>query len=284
MCCRAAPEALLRPLNSYVPVMAYERVLEQSMTDELCGVHVFTLPSGAGKTTAVTRVANRLFSQGHTAGTVYVDLRHEWMRNAAPNLVPSLTGMIARSAGLQVQPEYLFHVGDASLLPPAAKPVIFIADHADSVILKGDTLRADLVSLANKSVMTKRFIVILLFRNAHVARVVSAWNAHQKLKLRPRADNVAGCHPTEHELIHAVLEQDLCEQLTPSALDKFCALALLSRSMNYIANGAALLRALPQRVHEVDVERLLTFGAAQTAAEQSAWHLAMCDPITSNGH
>jgi len=237
------PEFRLAPVDSYAPVRVYEDTVEYSIRNAMCGVHVFSLPRSSGKTIVAQRVANKLFREHHTSGTVYVSL---YTDVGSPGERVSISSVLAAKLG--VDGRLLFNQDSAlSLLPAdatAGKPVVFIVDDADAVIAGDEHLCVDLAGLAATSVLGKRFCVLLLL-GPDTARLVCSWNGGQKIRLASdfRGANARSFRPTEKEIDLAVLKQDL-RVLSRDDVQMFQRLCRRVRSVGFVAEGAGRLKAI----------------------------------------
>lgn len=270
-----AAEVELNPVDSYMPIASFENALRHGMTFGLRGVHLLTLPPNNGKTTAATRVANKLVAENRISGSVYVDLSNESSVVRGTDVSGtslSLSRLFAQS--LDVDTWRLFAEKKAESVIPqdsSSKPVVFIGDNADDFVLKHDIVRADLVSLATKSVMTKQFCVLLMFRDAGKASVVSRWNGNQKIRLCPRRhDDPAHFRPTEDEMREAVAKQKL-SHLSPDSLAALTDLAVSARSVGFVADAGQVLRDMHIDNIPVDASSLHQLLAPELAEAQAHW-------------
>lgn len=229
------------PCDFYVPVPALENALRCSMGFNSC-VHVLTLPSNNGKTTAARHVARQLLKEDRISGFVYADLRRETSQRGTPSA--TLSGLFADL--LRVDSRLLFREHHQAHILPAAsdeRPVVFIGDGVDDAVLRGSAMQKDVISLATSSVHSKRFCVLLLFDDAEKARIVSTWNGGQKIFMYPQPhEDVELYRPSAGEVREAVKKQQLT--LDSYALAAFTDLAVQTRSVGFVGDGGQIVRAL----------------------------------------
>ena len=231
----------LTPFNSYVPISGVEKGLQLAMLHDVCGIHLLSMPPASGKTTTVKRVATDLVLNAKLCGALYIDMNADNNHNHN-----TFSAKIAEH--LAISHSKLYSILD-EVVPKCLEnttkhikaPLVIIIDNVDNIILTNDSFRYDLVSLATQSINDKTFVLVLIFQNDDIARLVCKWNGDTKIhQIQFNDDSPFSLQPTHNELMLAVTAQNL--NLSPKLAANYLELCVASKSIGFIANAAAIIR------------------------------------------
>ena len=149
--------------------------IKNCLTSRSGGVKVIWAPCGSGKSTTARSVLDAAFKRGEISGVIvltppkgeFID-PDEWFR---ANL--ALFGIET------LRPEdQLSDMLDS----PMERPFVFVFDQCDNFEFNSATKRL-IKTLAEDSVLCKKYVVIALCSSAHKARVMWNWNGRYKITL-----------------------------------------------------------------------------------------------------
>jgi hypothetical protein len=148
--------------------------LTKAMTVVRGGVNILWAPQGAGKTTTVQKVCEKLKKEGKILGAVIMqppdgnaDPPHKWFRMCLSDAFGAL----------------LLENEKLSDLMPYSKghpPVVFVFDQMDNVKTT-DELKCFIKTLAEDSTLVKSYVVIVILHDADIAHSMREWNGRQKI-------------------------------------------------------------------------------------------------------
>jgi hypothetical protein len=245
-------------LVSYVTVKHVEAYIIKAMLNSQGGVHLLAMPQSTGKTTTALVVAQQLLAANHVSGVVYVDASIS-STTSAPNFAAIIEDAMRLPRG-SMYPSFSFaHRFLMWWLTPGelmSQRIVVIVDNVDHSHLSGSH-RSGLVSIATQSFRTQDFVVLMLCRQAAVAKEISSWNGKAKIFLR---QNSSAMRSIKSEIVQAVFNQRL--NLTAEKTAEFVRLAEIAESVGFVYLVAGFLRG---GVHALDKYELLA------QAYQSNW-------------
>ena len=174
---RPIPQLQLNPMSSYCEQDFMLEDIRRSLLNPQCGIHILCAPSGCGKTTTALRALENLRAEGKILGGVRVSWRDILETNR------NLTLLARLKSSLEISPlESSTNLN--ALLPPAPldvhRPVVLLIDQFDHARCDDD-MKSFLISLAEESVLTKRYTVLLCTGSLAKSRSIHDWNGKTKL-------------------------------------------------------------------------------------------------------
>ena len=168
-------EYVLKPPEVYTENRNFVEAVQKSILDPLCGIKVLWTPSGYGKSTYVRAVCSELQKQKKITGVIVLDAE-----GVKPS--PTLTAWLASKIGAPKAhlTSWFNHISD--LLPDRfdEKPVLIVIDQFDHLHY-ANKVQSFVVSMAENSVLTKKYVVLLVVSNPDFASQILSWNGGEKI-------------------------------------------------------------------------------------------------------
>lgn len=178
----------LRPLKRLALTTALienqplRRDIESALLHEGCGVRILWGPEGCGKTTLALEVCHDLISRGKLAGALYLPMTAtdnanpiHWLREAVSDGFP---GHIVRdpSSFAKLLTRHERAHGERRV------PVVIVLDQVENM-RRTDAMNAMIKSLAEQSVLTKTFVILVITKDPTYAIGLVDLNGRTKVRL-----------------------------------------------------------------------------------------------------
>jgi hypothetical protein len=157
----------------FLPKASFVSDLEKTIMTS-GGVKIVWAPQGAGKTTTVRKVLIKMKELKKIRGCIVITppdsnaMPSIWFRNA---LHDSFGELLRTSEKL------------SQILPKSdGRPFVFVFDQVDSVPY-GEDMKRFIMSVAEDSYLTRRYVVLILTADAVNAKTMWEWNGHEKIVL-----------------------------------------------------------------------------------------------------
>ena len=148
--------------------------IETSISSNGGGVKIIWAPSGAGKTTTVRRVLKNLQAANKIRGAIVIKppdsyvIPSTWFRSSLRDMFGNLLNSNERLS--EVLPKF------------DGRPFVFVLDQIDNAPMDED-MRVFMKTLAEDSVLTKTYAVLVLCSDAFNAKTMWEWNAQEKITM-----------------------------------------------------------------------------------------------------
>jgi len=169
----------LKPINSYIPQTTFTGDVASAIEDRLCGVKVIWTPSGYGKSTYIREVCKKMQEDGDKiSGAIITNATHTLRSH------PSLTGWLSDRMGAPgvLNAPWFNSISDLLPVETSHKPVALVIDQFDHLKDIKDA-QSFVISLAEDSLRTKKFVTLLALTDASYASQILRWNGGQKISL-----------------------------------------------------------------------------------------------------
>lgn len=156
----------------FVPNEKLCNALRKAILDHTGGVRVLYAPPKTGKTSAIRHTILE-FQQSKQRGAVIID---DWVPGY--NEEKGFLLMLKQRLGAS-QANQWTSIND--IFKPLQKKTILVLDQFDQVYNNTPKLESLIVGLAEQSVLSKKFVVILSVREQIIYETILSWNEGQKI-------------------------------------------------------------------------------------------------------
>lgn len=162
----------------YISHKKFEEIIEANAVHEMRGVRIILAPPGSGKTTIVRHTLQRLYTEKKISGAVVL---HNYMtldKYLNPWIMKTLGSSSVDHTVNSILPKI-----HCSKVPNETIPYVIVFDQFDDLLLRStpNELKAFFCSLAQDSVMNRKYTVLLLMKEKESAKLAHSWNDNTKI-------------------------------------------------------------------------------------------------------